>query len=62
MMDNETLYALDDEMTGAIGVMLDDDGTPPTLWTIRDVYSDWYLLESSQGYAKCDFRDFWQLL
>lgn len=62
-MDNEALFKLDDEMSGAIGVMLDDEKSEPTLWTVLNVYDDWTLLcESNLGFRKCNFSDFWQLI
>ena len=45
-----------------IGVILDDEGIPPTLWEVITIFPDSYLLKSGTLFRHCLISDFWALI
>lgn len=48
-----------------MGVILDDENTPPILWEVVTIFPDSYLLQPAgcpgSGFQLCLITDFWQL-
>ena len=44
-----------------MGVILEDENTPPILWEVVTVFPDRYLLKSGKIFQHCLITDFWEL-